>query len=224
MSRLKTRELSVWDQLPKAELVDEVTNRFLPISSRVNLDIFNRLNNQFFNNELPACLLLDYGLDSGVGGFFSEAGRIGFITVQKQTDYFQRVLVILHEMQHYYNHIQGIEDTDHGKAWAKSIQHINDKLNIKINTSELNEEELKSYPFGMFEAYCLTKVIRQGLEAFDELTPLPDDWTFERREVSPVNTETKKVICTGNVVTDLISLKSTYGLQYIAQMKGLINV
>jgi len=224
MTRLETRELSVWDQLPRAELANEVTNRFLPLSSRVNLTVFNKLNKQFFNSELPTCLIIDSGLDSDVGGFFSEAGRIGFISVRKHTDYFQRVLIILHEMQHYYNHIRGINDSDHGEAWAQSIQHVNDKLNIKINTSELNEEELKSYPFGMFEAYGLTKVIRQGLEAFDALTPLPHDWTFERREVSPVNTETEKVICTGNVVTDLITLKSTYGLQYIAQMKGLINV
>ena len=224
MTRLKTRELSVWDQLSKAELAHEVTNRFLPLASCVNLDIFNRLNQQFFNNELPGCLLIDCGLDSGVGGFFQEIGRIGFISVRKHSDYFQRVLVILHEMQHYYNHVRGIEDTDHGEAWAQSIQHINDKLNIKINTSELTQDDLEQYPFSMLEAYGLSRIMRKGLETFNELTPLPEQWQFERKNVSPVNSESQKVICTGNVVTDLIALKSSYGLEYIAQMKGLIRV
>ena len=146
--------------LTNADLIEVVTNNLLPFSSQLYQARFKQLNKQFFNNELPPCLIVDFTCTlSDAGGFYHQVNCFtGFISIRGNTsNYYEKELIFLHEMQHYYNHLYNIKEDDHGLGWAKSLQHILDKLNIDFKATDLTDSELRSFPSGFFNNYDLNK-------------------------------------------------------------------
>ena len=158
------------------------------------------------------------------GTYHNINAENGFIAIQHNVDTLTRECILLHELQHYDNHINGVDNNgqDHGLEWAKSCQHILDKLNIKLNATELTEDELKSFPYTVFKNYNL---IEHFISNFDysciALTPLPDDFNLQRKPETEIEIY-KTVVCTGDAQIDIQELIATFGDEYKTKLKEIL--
>ena len=219
-NRLQKRELGFLEKLniSNDDLAFEVSKRYLNVSSIMYQDTFSRLNEIFFNNELPSTLIFGANLKNADGTFYHS--NTGYIAVQDSLDMFQRECVLLHELQHYYNFIKGVdENSTHGSEWARSCQHILDKLNIPLEATELSEDELKSFPQQLFDNYNINLEWDADTKLY--LNPIADDYIMVRKPDEEIEIY-NSVVCTGNATTDLQELISTFGDEYKTALKDIL--
>lgn len=223
--RLDKRELSFLEKLniPRKDLVMEISKDFLSSSSIFYQESFEIINKQFFDNSLRSLLVVGVDLKAG-GTYHYINAENGFIAIQSNVDTLERECILLHELQHYDNHINGVDNNgqDHSSEWAESCQHILDKLNIKLEAKELTEDELKSFPYKVFENYNLTEYFKSNFEySRIALTPLPDNFELQRKAEAEIEIY-KSVVCTGDAQIDIEKLITTFGDEYKTKLKELL--
>ncbi len=204
--------------LSRDELLEIAHQRFSGDGWQYLQHRFDELNRLFFDGILPSVLILTARSSSG-----AEAGRYyGRAIFVSKTDRFNQELILLHEMSHLFNLLHDIYDADHGLGWVDSLEHIYEKLNIRIETKDFTEEEALSWPFDLFKNYGVFDHFKRSFDLYGELRPLPSIWQL-KKSVSPERDQKIEVICTGNILEDLEALEQAFGVEYIEILKGNMN-
>lgn len=223
--RLNKRELSYLEKLAisRKDLVMEISKDYLGISSTWYQESFEITNEQFFDNTLKSLLVVGVDLKHG-GTYHQNDADSGFIAIQHNVDTLERECILVHEMQHYYNHINLIDNNgqDHALEWAESCQHILDKLNISLKATELTDDELRGFPYAVFDNYNLIEHFTSSIDySRIALTQLPNNYQLERKPQEEIRTY-KSVICTGDVQIDMEKLITTFGDEYKTELKEIL--
>ncbi len=154
--------------LNDTELITAVNDRFLGVQSQYGQRVFKKLNTQLFDNSLPNILIIVGRQSSGTVGTFYQR----FITIDQALFGVNFETTLLHEMQHYKNHLNHIDDRDHKSVWRVSLQHLHEKLNIPLSVDDLSDSELRRWPSTFFNH-------------LNEIEPLTDGHILKRQTEQP---------------------------------------
>ena len=216
---LPKRERHWTEDFPRDKALELCQERFGSDGWRDLQDTFKKLNKRFFDGVLPDVFIFSGSnahTDRAAGRYYGRA-----IFVASNSSEFERHLILFHEMAHLNNRLRDIYDGDHGISWVDSLQHIHEKLNIKIQTKDFVEAEALTWPFDLFKNYGLYAYFEKSFAEYGELRPLPSGWRLEK-VVRPERDQQIEVICTGNALADTKALKQAFGAEYISKFKEIL--